>query len=164
MPVIHIRPMHATDWVAVRRIYLEGIATGNATFQTEAPEWDYFDANHLKVCRFVAEDESGVLGWATLGAISSRPVYRGVAEVSVYVAESARGRGVGRTLMAALVPASEAAGFWTLQAGILSENSASRSLHRQFGFREVGVREKMGQLAGVWRNVVLMERRSTVIA
>ncbi|GHD82035.1 GNAT family N-acetyltransferase [Vogesella fluminis] len=157
-----IRSMHPEDWDEVRRIYLEGIATGNATFQTEAPSWEHWDASHIATCRFVAEQEGLMLGWAVLGAISSRPVYRGVAEVSVYVAEQVRGKGIGRALMGTLVQEAEREGFWTLQAGIFSENSSSVALHRSVGFREVGRREKMGQLAGRWRDVLLLERRSLV--
>ncbi|AZQ49639.1 GNAT family N-acetyltransferase [Burkholderia cenocepacia] len=157
---ISIRPMQPDDWLATRQIYLEGIATGNATFQTEAPSWEYWDANHLRACRLVAESDGDVLGWAVLGAISSRPVYRGVAEVSVYVAERARGTGVGKALMQELVAQSEREGFWTLQSGIFPENHGSLALHRSAGFREVGRREKIAMLAGQWRDVVLLERRS----
>ncbi len=156
---ISIRPMQPDDWLATRQIYLEGIATGNATFQTEAPSWEHWDANHLQACRLVAENDGDVLGWAVLGAISSRPVYRGVAEVSVYVAERARGTGVGKALMQELVTQSEREGFWTLQSGIFPENHGSLALHRGAGFREVGRREKIGMLAGQWRDVVLLERR-----
>ncbi|MFC4160290.1 GNAT family N-acetyltransferase [Chitinimonas lacunae] len=157
-----IRPMLPSDWAEVRRIYLEGIASGNATFQTEAPSWESWDANHLPVCRFVAEADGVMLGWAVLAAISSRPVYGGVAEVSVYVGQAARRQGVGSALMAHLVDSAEQQGFWTLQAGIFPENHGSLALHRRAGFREVGRREKMGQLAGVWRDVVLVERRSKI--
>ncbi|WP_374355746.1 N-acetyltransferase family protein [Chitinimonas sp.] len=162
MSSILLRAMHAGDWPEVRRIYLEGIATGNATFQTEAPSWESWDTNHLQACRLVAERDGQMLGWAVLAAISSRPVYRGVAEVSVYVGDAARGLGVGSMLLAQLVADAEQAGLWTLQAGIFVENAASRALHRRCGFREVGVRERMGRLAGRWRDVVLVERRSAV--
>ena len=147
------------DWTDVRRIYVEGIASGNSTFQTEAPTWEQWDANHLQVCRLVALHGDTVVGWAVLAAISARPVYRGVAEVSVYVAPAAHGQGVGSALMQELVSASERHGFWTLQAGIFPENLASLALHARAGFRQVGRREKMGQLHGTWRDVVLMERR-----
>ncbi|WP_229653149.1 GNAT family N-acetyltransferase [Burkholderia pseudomallei] len=151
--------MQPDDWLATRQIYLEGIATGNATFQTEAPSWEYWDANHLQACRLVAENNGDVLGWAVLGAISSRPVYRGVAEVSVYVAERARGTGVGKALMQELVAQLQREDFWTLQSGIFPENHGSLALHRGAAFREVGRREKIAMLAGQWRDVVLLERR-----
>jgi phosphinothricin acetyltransferase len=147
----------------VRAIYLEGIATGNATFQQTAPEWQEWDASHLTICRLIAEDESGVLGWAALSLYSKRPVYSGVAEVSIYVAERARGKGTGRVLMDALVRTSEAAGIWTLQAGIFPENTASLALHQRAGFRIAGTREKIGCMNGVWRDVLLLERRSRIV-
>jgi L-amino acid N-acyltransferase YncA len=155
--------MIAQDWPAVRAIYLEGIATGNATFADSAPEWEEWDQTHLAGCRLVARSGGDVLGWAALSPVSRRVVYRGVAEVSIYVAERARRRGVGRLLLSALVPQSETEGIWTLQAGIFPENIASVELHKQAGFRIVGVREKIGVLQGRWRDVVLMERRSTTI-
>lgn len=156
---LHIRPMSREDWAAVRRIYEEGMATGNATFQTEAPDWDVWDAGHLSSCRLVAWDGE-VLGWSALSAISSRPAYAGVAEVSVYVAGPARGRGVGRALLERLIEDSEREGYWTLQAGIFPENIASVELHTRCGFRVVGIREKLGELNGEWRDVLLLERRS----
>ncbi len=153
------------DWPAVRAIYEEGIATGNATFETAAPEWPAWDAARLPCCRLVAwrgttRRGRQVLGWAALSPVSSRAVYQGVAEVSIYVAAAARGQGVGRRLMGGLVVASEEAGLWTLQAGIFPENAASLALHRAFGFRIVGRRERLGQLHGVWRDALLLERRS----
>lgn len=157
-----LRLMRPDDWPEVRRIYLEGIATGNATFQTEAPTWQHWDANHLQACRLVAEIGGVMQGWAVLAAISSRAVYRGVAEVSVYVGQDARGTGIGTALLGTLVAEAEQQGFWTLQAGIFPENRGSMALHRKVGFREVGRRERMGQLAGAWRDVVLVERRSKV--
>ncbi|WP_417070547.1 GNAT family N-acetyltransferase [Niveibacterium terrae] len=157
---IGIRALEARDWPQVRAIYLSGIATGNATFQTEAPQWADWDSGHLADCRFVAEAEGRVLGWIALSAVSSRPVYRGVTEVSVYVDTEHAGRGVGRRLMSHLVRASEELGIWTLQAGIFPENAASLALHRTHGFREVGCREKLGLLDGRWRDVMLLERRS----
>jgi L-amino acid N-acyltransferase YncA len=159
---IHIAPMIPEDWPAVRAIYLEGIATGNATFEQTAPEWEKWDAGHLPGARIVARSEGDVLGWAALSAVSGRCVYAGVAEVSVYVTESARGRGVGRQLMARLIADSETAGIWTLQAGIFPENVASIALHERAGFRIVGQRERLGQMNGRWRDVVLLERRSAV--
>jgi len=155
-----IDSMRTEDWEEVRRIYLEGIATGNATFETDAPSWERWDAAHVREPRLVARDDEGLVGWASLSKVSERCVYAGVAEVSVYVAESARGRGVGRKLLEALIEGSEAAGIWTLQAGIFPENIASIAIHRRCGFRVVGTRERIGQLAGRWRDVMLLERRS----
>ena len=153
--------MRSSDWDDVRRIYLEGIATGNATLETSAPTWETWDAAHRKDCRFVARDPHGeVLGWAALSPVSERCAYGGVAEVSVYVAGASRGRGVGRALLAELVRASEDAGLWTLQAGIFPENLASIAIHHRCGFRTVGVREKLGKLGDTWRDVALLERRS----
>ena len=148
----------------VHAIYEEGIATGNATFTTEAPAWDAWDNSHLAHSRLVAHDEAGpLLGWAALSPVSNRCVYGGVGEVSVYVGTAARGRGVGRQLLAALVVASEAHGLWTLQAGIFPENTTSVSIHAGAGFREVGRRERIGQLHGAWRDTLLLERRSAVV-
>jgi phosphinothricin acetyltransferase len=158
-----IGPMIPQDWDAVRAIYLEGIRAGNATFEKSAPEWDKWDAAHLKSCRFVARLGSEVLGWAALSAISGRCVYAGVAEVSVYIAERARGRKIGSSLLDALVAASEREGIWTLQAGIFPENVASLKLHKSAGFRIVGTREKIGCMEGLWRDVVLLERRSAIV-
>ena len=154
-----IDEMKAADWQQVRAIYLEGIATGIATFETDAPSWEKWDAGHLREMRFVARDVAGVLhGWAALSPVSNRCVYGGVAEVSVYVGE--RGRGVGRALLEALVEASERRGIWTLQAGVFPENEASIRLHLRCGFREVGRRERIGKLNGAWRDTLLLERRS----
>lgn len=161
--VVVIEPMADSDWARVRAIYADGIATRNATFETVLPDWDEWDAGHLKSCRFVARQGSDVVGWAALSAVSGRCVYSGVAEVSVYVAQPARGRKVGSKLLAALVKASEREGFWTLQAGIFPENVGSLQLHERFGFRVVGIRRRLGCLAGRWRDVVLMERRSEVV-
>ena len=156
--------MTAGDWPVVRAIYEAGIATGHATFQTEAPEWDAWDRAHLPTCRLVAKSDDGsVVGWAALSPISARPVYAGVAEVSVYVADDARGQGVGHSLLEALVQAAEADGRWTLQAGICPENAASVRLHEHCGFRVVGRRERIGRHHGVWRDVLLLERRSAVV-
>ena len=161
---MHIEPLEPEHWPAVRAIYLEGIATGHATFEQDAPEWQRWDANHLAHSRLVAIDAEGVMGWAALSPVSARHVYRGVAEVTIYIAERARGRGVGRALMSALVESSEAAGIWTLQSAIFRENQASIRLHLSAGFRVVGERERIGYLAGEWRTTVLMERRSKVIS
>ena len=156
---LRISPMLPEHWPHVERIYLEGIATGNATFETESPGWENWDAKHHFHSRLIARDGEGLLGWAALSPVSTRRIYAGVAEVSVYVAQAARGRGVGRALLPALVAQAEQNGIWTLQAGIFPENRASIALHKAYGFREVGVRERIGQLRGVWRDVVLMERR-----
>jgi phosphinothricin acetyltransferase len=155
--------MTAEDWGAVRAIYLEGIATGNATFETTAPDWEKWDAGHLQACRFVARVQDEIVGWAALSPVSARKVYAGVTEVSVYVAERARGRKVGSRLLAELVKASEREGIWTLNAGIFPENTASIELHKRHGFRVVGTRERIGCMNGRWRDVTLMERRSQVV-
>lgn len=152
--------MADADWPAVRRIYEEGIATGHATFETAAPEWNGWDAAHMKACRLVAVDGEQVVGWAALTPVSGRCVYAGVAEVSVYVAAAARGKGVGRRLLEALVAESERHEIWTLQAGIFPENTASITAHERSGFRIVGRREKLGKMKGVWRDVMLLEKRS----
>jgi L-amino acid N-acyltransferase YncA len=165
MPV-RIEPMTAADSSAVIRIYAEGIATLNASLEREAPDWEQFDRTHRAACRFVARDVASgdVRGWTALGSYSPRAVYRGVAWESVYVGAQARGQGVGRALLAALIPASEAAGIWTLLAAVLADNAASLSLHDRVGFRHVGVQHGMGQdAAGRWRDVVLLERRSTTV-
>ncbi len=155
--------MTPADWPAVRTIYEEGIATGDATFETGAPAWENWDQGHMASPRLVAREGTRVLGWATLSPVSGRCVYAGVAEVSVYVAAVARGQGVGSALLAELVARSERAGLWTLQAGIFPENKASIALHEKRGFRVVGRRERLGQLKGIWRDVILMERRSPII-
>lgn len=152
--------MKATDWEQVRSIYLEGISTGVATFETDAPTWEKWDAGHLAKIRLVAREGDVILGWAALSPVSDRCVYGGVAEVSVYVGESGRGRGVGRALLEALIEASERNGIWTLQAGVFPENEASVKLHLRCGFREVGRRERIGRLHGTWRDTLLLERRS----
>jgi L-amino acid N-acyltransferase YncA len=172
---MHTLPMPADLWLAVREIYREGFATGNATFETELPDWEKWDSSHYKHCRLIAVKAiapstsvtSGnnltVLGWAALSPVSSRHVYRGVAEVSVYVAAAARGQGVGKALLRALVEESEANGIWTLQAGIFPENTASIALHKSYAFREVGVRRRIGKLGDAWRDVILLERRSSTV-
>ncbi len=162
--LMNLLPLTADHWPAVRAIYAEGMATGTATFATELPTWEDWDSGHLSYCRLVATDEAGtVLGWAALSPVSSRCVYAGVAEVSVYVAAAARGRGVGLELMRALTTESEQNGLWTLQAGIFPENAASLRLHAAVGFRQVGRRERIGQLRGVWHDTLLLERRSAVV-
>lgn len=155
--------MAAGDRERVLEIYAEGIATGDATFETEVPGWEAWDRSHLDACRLVAEADGRVAGWAALSPVSDRCVYGGVAEVSVYVGADARGRGVGTGLLEALVESSEEEGIWTLQAGIFPENEGSVELHRRCGFRVVGRREKLGKLGGRWRDVLLMERRSDVV-
>ena len=157
------RDLRPGDWPEVARIYEEGIATGNATFEVEAPSWEAWDSAHLREPRLAARDGARVLGWAALTPVSGRCVYAGVGDLSVYVAAGARGRGVGRALLEALIDASERAGIWTLQAGIFPENAASLKLHRGCGFREVGRRERIGKLKGVWRDVLLLERRSAAV-
>lgn len=154
--------METGDWEAVREIYKEGIDTGNATIETDAPPWERWNSNHRPDCRLVAKDGEQVVGWAALSPVSSREAYSGVAEVSVYVAEHARGTGVGKLLLSSLVSASESAGVWTLQASILVENEPSIALHSACGFRSVGTRERIGRLKGRWRDTLLMERRSNV--
>jgi L-amino acid N-acyltransferase YncA len=158
-----IDQMKASDWEQVRAVYLEGIATGQATFETETPDWEKWDSSHLQECRLTARIDESIAGWAALSPVSSRRVYRGVAEVSVYVAERFRGQGIGRALLQALVDCSEQQGIWTLQAGILAENESSLTLHKNCGFREVGRRERIGRLHGAWRDVILLERRSMTV-
>jgi phosphinothricin acetyltransferase len=160
---VDIAPMTEEHWTAVREIYAQGIATGNATFEPSVPEWDDFDRRHLPACRLVASLGHEHLGWAALSRVSTRQVYAGVAEVSIYIADEARGRGIGSQLLAALIAASEQAGIWTLQAGILAENAVSIKLHQRAGFRIVGTRERIGCMDGLWRDTVVMERRSTVV-
>jgi L-amino acid N-acyltransferase YncA len=157
MEIAALGPEH---WGAVARIYAEGIATGNATFETEVPSWESWEAAHLPDQRVVAVDGGEVAGWAAMSLVSGRCVYAGVVESSVYIAESARGRGVGRALMEELIRRSEAAGIWTIQTGIFPENTASLALHERVGFRVVGLRERLGEHHGRWRDVVFLERRS----
>jgi L-amino acid N-acyltransferase YncA len=161
---VAVRRLEPADWPAVAAIYAEGIATGDATFETEVPSWEAWNATHLRGHRVVAETASEVVGWAALSPVSERYCYAGVAESSVYVAETARGLGVGRALLLQLIAASERAGIWTLQAGIFPENRPSLALHHRCGFRIVGVRERLGQLNGVWRDVLLLERRSPEVS
>lgn len=159
-----IRQMIAEDWDAVRKIYCEGIATTNATFETEPPTWISWDNSHLPTPRLVAINSEGRLcGWGALSLVSSRCVYAGVAEVSVYVGENCRGQGVGKTLVAELIRLAEHQGIWTLQAGIFPENISSIALHQSLGFRLVGRRERIGKLHGKWRDTLLLERRSNSI-
>lgn len=160
-PVIeNMRPAH---WEGVRAAYLEGIATRNATFETDAPDWSCWDTAHLNFARLVALAGEQVAGWAALAPVSGRKVYAGVADVSIYVGERFRGEGVGRILLEALIAESESNGIWTLQAGIFPENAASVALHQSYGFREVGRRERIAKLDGRWRDTILLERRSKVV-
>ena len=155
--------MRADDWPAVARIYAEGIEDGDATFEEAVPEWSAWDDAHLAAPRLVARRDGIVVGWAALTPVSGRAVYSGVSEVSVYVARGARGSGVGRALLRELVARAEDAGLWTLQAGVFPENEASVALHRSCGFRVVGRRERIGRHRGRWRDVLLLERRSTSV-
>jgi phosphinothricin acetyltransferase len=151
--------MRRGDWPRVAEIYAEGIATGLSTFETEVPSWESWDADHLPDHRLVAADGTDVLGWAALSRVSIRPVYRGVAEASVYVAEEARGRGVGEVLLRALLEGADAAGIWTVEAVVFPENAASVAMLESCGFRVVGLRERLGEREGRWRDVLLLERR-----
>ncbi len=155
--------LRPADWDQVRRVYLEGLATGDASFETEAPSWEQWDEAHHAHGRFVARRGSEILGWVALSPVSRRRCYAGVAEVSVYVAAEWRGRGVGRALLEAVIAASESHGVWTLTAGTFAENTASLRLQESCGFRVVGRRERIGQRDGVWRDTVLTERRSRVV-
>jgi L-amino acid N-acyltransferase YncA len=158
-----IEKMKDEDWSAVKIIYQEGIATGNATFEAEAPDWEQWDKHHLRDCRLIAKSADEIIGWFALSPVSSRCVYKGVAEASLYVKSSARGKGVGKALLKAAIEESERLGFWTLQSGVFPENTASIAMQKACGFRQVGVREKIGYMNGKWRDVVLMERRSKVV-
>ena len=163
MSALIIRKMEAEDWPHVKRIYKEGISTGYATFETTVPDYQDWDTAHVPGCRFVAESEGEILGWVALSPVSGRCVYGGVAEVSVYVGQNARGRGVGMALMEVLVNASETEGFWTLQAGIFPENTGSIRLHEKMGFRLIGRRERIGKRNGIWHDNVVFERRSNKV-
>ena len=160
---LKIRAMAESDWPLVRSIYLDGIVTGQATFETEAPSWQGWNQSHLPVPRLVAVSNETVAGWAALTPVSSRAVYAGVAEVSVYVSSAWRGQGVGRRLLETLVDESEKQGIWMLQASIFPENRVSISLHQSCGFREVGTRSRIGKMNGVWRDTTLLERRSNLV-
>jgi L-amino acid N-acyltransferase YncA len=155
--------MTASDWEQVRSIYLEGVRSGNSTFETEAPSWEQWNEGHHEFARLVIRDGDKILGWAALSPVSKRSAYRGVAELTVYVAESARHQGVGRALLEAVIRESEQNGIWTLQASIFPENVASAKLHLRCGFREVGRRERISTLNGEWRDTVLFERRSKTV-
>jgi phosphinothricin acetyltransferase len=163
MAEISLAPLTAGDWPHVHAIYADGIAGGNATFETTVPAWDDWDARHTTDCRLAARVDGIVVGWAALSPVSRRDAYRGVAEVSVYVARDAQGKGVGRTLLEGLIAAAEHAGYWTLQASVFPENVATLRLHARCGFREVGRRERIARHHGRWRDTLLLERRSSVI-
>lgn len=161
--MVSVRDLKEKDWPEVEKIYEEGLATRMATFETSSPGWESWDKSHLKECRFIAEEDGKILGWAALSPVSDRCVYGGVAEVSVYISEAARGKGVGGTLIQELIQASEKNNIWTLQSSMFPENKASNRLHLKFGFREIGIREKIGKLDGEWRDTLMMERRSQKI-
>jgi len=163
--LVTVREMRPEDWPEVETIYRQGIDAGNATFESNPPTWEAFDAGKVRDVRLVAVDEDRVVGWAAASPVSSRPVYRGVIEHSVYVAEAAQGKGVGRELLAAFLAAAEAVGYWTVQSSIFPENEASIALHEKHGFRTIGRREAIalmtyGPYAGRWRDTVLVEWRS----
>ena len=160
---LNIQQLVPAHWPAVLAIYEQGIATGDATFETAPPGWPAWDRGHLAGHRLVAGRDGGVVGWAALSPVCERCAYAGVAEASVYVAAAAAGQGIGRALLTELVRRAEADGIWTVQAGVFPENTASLALHHRCGFRTVGVRERLGKLDGVWRDVVLLERRSPVV-
>jgi phosphinothricin acetyltransferase len=162
--MITIKILNPDHWADVRRIYLEGIATGQATFQTEAPSWEDWDKGHLQNLRYVAvTQDNQIAGWAALSPVSSRCVYAGVAEVSIYIGKRFRGQKIGFSLLQHLITESEKVNIWTIQAGIFPENEASIRLHQKLGFRVIGFREKVGNQNGLWRDVNLLERRSTVV-
>ncbi len=160
---MQIRPMQATDWKAVKKIYEDGIATGFATFETSAPGWKRWHEGHLIFARLVATIDGTVIGWAALSPVSNRCVYGGVAEVSVYLSDNQRGKGIGKHLLKHLIEESERNGIWTLQAGIFTDNSASVTLHENAGFRIIGYRERIGKLIDTWKDNYMLERRSEIV-
>jgi phosphinothricin acetyltransferase len=160
--MIDIRDLTEADWPDVQRIYQEGIDARNATFETDIPGWAAWHKSHARSCRLTARLDGRTVGWAALRPVSDRPVYAGVAEVSLYIAADNQGRGVGGALLSSLIERSERENYWTLQAGIFTENRASIALHKKYGFRIVGVRERLGKLDGRWRDVMLLERRSRI--
>ena len=157
---MNIQRLENEHYPSVKKIYEQGIVTGNATFQTAAPEWTEWDQSHLVHSRIVAIEDDQVVGWAALTPVSGRCVYAGVAEISVYIDERYRGRGIGKMLLQHLISESESHNIWTLQAGVFPENISSLKIHESLGFRKVGYRERIGQLKGVWRDTVLLEKRS----
>ncbi|WP_423997046.1 N-acetyltransferase family protein [Maribacter sp. IgM3_T14_3] len=160
---IKIRTMLATDWEFVANIYKEGIATGIATFETNAPTYEAWDKAHMSTCRFVVESTTEIMGWVALSPVSSRCVYGGVAEISVYISKNNRGKGLGKLLLEHVITASEKEGVWTLQSGIFPTNHSSIKVHEATGFRMIGKRERIGKLHGKWVDNVLFERRSTIV-
>jgi len=158
-----VQPLRAVHWPQIKKIYEQGIATGNATFQTTAPDWEEWDRAHILNSRIVALEAEEVIGWAALTAVSGRCVYAGVAEVSVYVSPIAQGKGVGKLLLHQLIEESERNGFWTLQAGIFPENKASIRIHEHAGFKILGTRTRIGKMNDIWRDTVLLERRSATV-
>lgn len=163
MEAVTIKPMQQEHWEQVKQIYESGIATGIATFETTAPSWEKWNDGHLTFARLVAVDNNEVVGWAALSPVSSRCVYGGVAEVSVYVADKHKGKGIGKLLLQNLITESERNGIWTLQAGIFTDNVASVKLHKKVGFRVIGHREKIGKLNDIWKNNYILERRSKIV-
>lgn len=160
---IVITEMSFADWNSVREIFVEGIRTANATFRTEAPSWDEWNDDHLTNCRFVAKQNGAVVGWVAFTSISTMCAFSGVVEVSIYIASTAAGMGVGSKLLQHIIDSSEQKQIWTIQAMIFPENIASLNLHKKFGFEEVGTRKQIGRLNGIWRDVVLLERRSNMV-
>ena len=160
MQIIDLLTEH---WESVKKIYEDGIATGNATFQTSAPTWEEWNQAHIPIPRLIAIANDEILGWAALTPVSGRCVYAGVAEISIYIGSIARGKGIGKQLLNQLIEESEKQNIWTLQSGIFPENKASISLHQSAGFRIIGKREKIGMMDGKWRDIVLLEKRSHTI-
>lgn len=158
--LLQIDQMNADDWPMVAQIYQEGIETGIATFEQKIPRWEQWDEHHIRSCRLVARYDSHIVGWAALSSVSSRCVYGGVAEISIYVTANARGKKIGEQLLRKLIAESEKQGYWTLQSGIFPENVASIGLHKKCGFRKIGYRERIGRLNGIWKDNILMEKRS----
>ncbi|MFA9397871.1 MAG: N-acetyltransferase family protein [Clostridiaceae bacterium] len=159
-----IESMKPGDWEQVKNIYLEGIKTNIATFQTEAPTWENWNNGHLNSCRLVAHSENNILGWIALSPTSTRTCFKGVVEVSIYIGEKYKGQGIGTTLLTNLIKLSEENGIWTLYSAITKENTASISMHKKSGFREIGIREKIAKTGdGIWHDIVLMERRSKTV-
>ena len=163
MEAVTIKPLQKEHWEQVKQIYESGIATGIATFETTAPSWEKWNDVHLTFARLVAVDNNEVVGWAALSPVSSRCVYGGVAEVSVYVADKHKGKGIGKLLLQKLIKESESNGIWTLQAGIFTDNVASVKLHEKVGFRVIGHREKIGKLNDIWKDNYILERRSKIV-
>ena len=162
-PAIMLEELRPEHWSEVERIYADGIATANATFETEVPSWEQWDRSHLSEHRFVAVRDGELVGWVAVSPVSDRCVYGGVVENSVYIDEQARGQGVGRLLLERLIASTETAGIWTIQTGIFPENEPSLRLHERVGFELVGRRKRLGKLNGVWRDVLLLERRSNLV-